>query len=357
MRFGQRLGRVREVVEHVEQRERSERGVRKRERGGLGQVRRLGRSGEHFGRAVHPHPGAVRQMPRQRPLAAADVEDGRQPLLHEASGDPFVYVGRKRVPALHGSREPEPIGIPVVVGRYRPPRRLIRHQRSLVSPSAQVKRAICPVSSATHRLSSWAKASPWGSQSGARACSLTSPSSAIRATTPVAQRVHHRDRRDPRRSRAGVRRGPGADTPRPRPRGSSGRLPRVGLGEPQCLVRTDRKSYRPRSLGWQGDDRGLAVDGGVAANRVSPVEREPQARSRPATKKDGIAPFVVRATSLYVAVGSDARKPVGRHLGAPQRAVTGRRRSRTGHSPRWEAGTTTSSHRGRFDPPARRRVA
>ena len=55
-------------------------------------------------------------------LAAADIEDGHQPLVHKAPCDAFMHVGAERVQSMHRAREPEAVGIPVVVGRDRPGR-------------------------------------------------------------------------------------------------------------------------------------------------------------------------------------------------------------------------------------------
>jgi hypothetical protein len=64
-------------------------------------------------------------MPGQLALAAADIEHGCQALGRKPPCDPFVHVGGERVPSKHGARQPEAVGIAVVVGLDRGGRRLV----------------------------------------------------------------------------------------------------------------------------------------------------------------------------------------------------------------------------------------
>jgi hypothetical protein len=67
------------------------------------------------GDASTPTQAPPRQVRGQLPLAAADIERRREALDHEAPRNAFVDVGSERVPSKHRARQPEALGIAVVV--------------------------------------------------------------------------------------------------------------------------------------------------------------------------------------------------------------------------------------------------
>jgi hypothetical protein len=80
----------------------------------------IGPGGEHRRRAVDAAPRAVRQVPRELALAAANVEHGRQALCEQPLGDASVDVGRERMAVHDRAGGAKAFGPVVVVRRDRP---------------------------------------------------------------------------------------------------------------------------------------------------------------------------------------------------------------------------------------------
>src|SRR4051794_14614974 len=103
------------MIEAVEDRDAVEGFVREWKRGRLAPDAPRRGALEHRPRVVDADPGAVREVARELPLAAADVEHPGEALGDEASGDRPVDVFRHRVAAKHRASEAHTSGVLVVV--------------------------------------------------------------------------------------------------------------------------------------------------------------------------------------------------------------------------------------------------